>query len=85
MGECCLWSSQQEQAGQYSRTERFRGWTTGIPRAAGLRPSLILCLPDELFQKVAEDYVSVAAFQVMTGVYFLMVSSPLGDLLDPST
>lgn len=42
------------------------GWTTGVPRAAGLRPSLILCLPDELFQKVAEDYVSVAAFQVMT-------------------
>lgn len=61
------------------------GWATGIPRAAGLRPSLILCLPDELFQKVAEDYVSVAAFQVMTGVYFFMVPSPLGDLLDPPT
>lgn len=49
-----------------------------------------LCLPDELFQKVAEDYVSVAAFQVMTGVYSLpsnissrlMVSSPVGDLPD---
>jgi hypothetical protein len=42
-------------------------------------------LPDELFQKVAEDYVSVAAFQVMTGVYFLMVPSLLGDLLDAPT
>lgn len=49
----------------------------------------MLCLPDELFQKVAEDYVSVAAFQVMTGVYFLpfkiasrlMVSSPVGTYL----
>lgn len=55
-----------------------------------LRASLILCLPDELFQKVAEDYVSVAAFQVMTGVYSppikissrLMDSSPAGDLPD---
>ncbi|KAK7801550.1 hypothetical protein U0070_006695 [Myodes glareolus] len=45
---------------------------------------------DELFQKVAEDYVSVAAFQVMTGVYSppikissrLMHSSPAGDLPD---
>lgn len=35
-------------------------------------------LPDELFQKVAEDYVSVAAFQVMTGVYFPSLS---GDFL----
>ncbi|KAF5920559.1 hypothetical protein HPG69_012040 [Diceros bicornis minor] len=33
---------------------------------------------DELFQKVAEDYVSVAAFQVMTGVCF---PSLFGDFL----
>lgn len=34
----------------------------------------ILFLSDELFQKVAEDYVSVAAFQVMTGVCFCALS-----------
>lgn len=80
-------SSWDLSAGIGRRVEQngSEGWTTAIPRAAGLRPSLILCLPDELFQKVAEDYVSVAAFQVMTGVYFLMVPSPLGDLLDAPT
>lgn len=62
---------------------------TGRPRAAGPRPLLMLCLTDELFQKVAEDYVSVAAFQVMTGVCSpfkissrLTVSGSVGDLLN---
>lgn len=67
-----------------------RAGSLGVLRAAGIRASLILCLPDELFQKVAEDYVSVAAFQVMTGVYSppikissrLMDSGPAGDLPD---
>lgn len=45
------------------------GWVTGRAQDCW-HHTLILFLPDELFQKVAEDYVSVAAFQVMTGVYF---------------
>lgn len=53
-----------------------RAGSLGDPRAAGSRPSLIiLFLPDELFQKVADDYVSVAAFQVMTGVCFPLLQT----------
>lgn len=49
-----------------------------IPGLLALGPHWSFFLPDELFQKVAEDYVSVAAFQVMTGVYFPSLS---GDFL----
>lgn len=64
----------------YQRKDKAqRAGSLGDPRDTGIRPSLIiLFLPDELFQKVAEDYVSVAAFQVMTGVCF---PSLYGDFL----
>lgn len=61
VGECC--PSVPHEA--VWTPERRWGWEYDTP---GVRPSLTdPFLPDELFQKVAEDYVSVAAFQVMTG------------------
>lgn len=72
MGECCPGASQKNRVVYQRKQDRTqRAGSLGDPRDTGISPSpIIIFLPDELFQKVAEDYVSVAAFQVMTGVCF---------------